>query len=605
MKTKTLLFILLACAVTASAQQARIVGGTTSAAGAYPYMTALIEKGSTPANGQFCGAALVAPQWVLTAGHCMEGTPASAVEVWIGGRDLRNAAEGIRVGVTQVIMHPNYGENSQGALVYDFCLLKLSRAVTERTTLPLVETASQVAAGITSRVIGWGATREGGSGSNVLLQVDIPIVSLATAGGSGAGLGVSHLAAGRASGGIDSCQGDSGGPLMVRNAAGQWAHGGTVSYGNGCARPGEYGIYGNTLTVKSWIQSYTGGTTPTPVDDHGNTTATASTLAVNSSTVGNLERGGDLDVFRIQAPSSGSLVIQSTGSTDVVGTLLNASGTTLVTDDNGAGTPNFRLTRTLTAGGTFFVRVAGKTTSTTGGYGLNVTLSGQPVTNGDIEVTSSGIAVTMNGTLAFGSAAVNGTAVTKTITLANRGNGTLAINGVSISPAGVFTVSTQPAATLAAGAQTSFNVAFRPTASGSFTATLSISSNDPDENPYRVTLSGSGTTSSSGDDHGNTLATATTVARPSLTPGVINTGTDVDMFRFTLTSQRSVTMKTTGNVDTYGTLYRSTGSVITEADDTGSNLNFTITRTLAAGTYYIAVEGFSSRDVGAYTLSVQ
>lgn len=605
MKTKTLLFILAACASMAQAQT-RIVGGTTSTTGAYPYMTALIEKGSTPANGQFCGAALVAPQWVLTAAHCMEGTPASAVEVWIGGRDLRNAAEGVRVGVTQVIMHPNYGENSQGALVYDFCLLKLSRAVTERSTLPLVESASQVAAGITSRVIGWGATREGGSSSNVLLQVDIPIVSLATAGGSSAGLGVSHLAAGRASGGIDSCQGDSGGPLMVRNAAGQWAHGGTVSYGNGCARPGEYGIYGNTIAVKPWIQSYIGGTTPTPVDDHGNTTATASTLAVNSSAVGNLERGGDLDVFRIQAPASGSLVIQSTGSTDVVGTLLNASGTVLSTNDNGAGTPNFRLTRTLTAGGTFFVRVSGKTTSTTGGYGVNVTLSGQPVTNGDIEVTSSGTAVEMNSTLAFGSAIVSGTAVTKTITLANRGNASLAINAVSISPAGVFSTSTQPATSIAAGGQTSFNVAFRPTASGSFSATLTITSNDPDENPYVITLSGTGTTSSSGgDDFGNTFTTAQVVARPSQTPGVINSGTDIDMFRFTLTSQRSVTIKTTGSVDTYGTLYRSTGSVITEADDTGSNLNFTITRTLAAGTYYIAVEGYSSRDVGAYTLSVQ
>ncbi len=602
MKAKTMFLTLLLSAVTTHAQQTRIVGGTASAAGAYPYMTALIEKGSSPANGQFCGAALVAPQWVLTAGHCMEGTPASAVEVWIGGRDLRNAAEGIRVGVTQVIMHPSYGENSQGALVYDFCLLKLSRAVTERTTLPLVETASQVAAGITSRVIGWGATREGGSGSSVLMQADIPIVSLATAGGAAAGLGASHLAAGRAAGGIDSCQGDSGGPLMVRNAAGQWAHGGTVSYGNGCARPGEYGIYGNTLAVKSWIQGHIGSTTPS--DDHGNTTATATALAINSNTTGNLERGGDIDVFRIQAPSSGSLIIQSTGGTDVVGSLLNASGTVLITDDNGAGSPNFRLTRTLTAGGTFFVRVSGKTTSTTGGYGLNVTLSGQPVTYGDIEVNSAGTALAMNSTLTFGSAVVNGTAVTKTITLLNRGNGTLSIHGVSISPSGAFSVNTQPAATLAAGAQTSFNVTFRPAASGSFTATLSITSNDPDENPYQITLTGSGTATSA-DDHGNTLATATMVARPSLTPGVIHSGTDIDVFRFTLTSQRSVTLRTTGPVDTYGTLYGSTGSILTEADDTGSDVNFSITRTLSAGTYFIAVEGYSSRDVGSYTLSVQ
>ena len=56
---------------------------------------------------------------------------------------------------------------------------------------------------------------------------------------------------------------------MVRNSAGAWAHGGTVSYGDGCARAGSYGIYGNTLTVKAWIESYIGddGGTPPPADD--------------------------------------------------------------------------------------------------------------------------------------------------------------------------------------------------------------------------------------------------------------------------------------------------------------------------------------------------
>lgn len=603
MKTKLVLTAFLACALLASAQQTRIVGGTATTAGAYPYMTALIEKGSAPSSGQFCGAALVAPQWVLTAGHCMEGTPASAVEVWIGGRDLRNASEGVRVGVSQVIMHPNYGENAQGALVYDFCLLKLSRAVTERAALPLVETSAQVAAGVTSRVIGWGATREGGSGSNVLLQVDIPIVSLAVAGQTISGLGSTHLAAGRVTGGIDSCQGDSGGPLMVRNSAGQWAHGGTVSFGNGCARPGEYGIYGNTISVKSWIQSYIGGTTP--VDDHGNTIAASSTLEINQTVTGILETGGDRDVFKVQAGAAGTLTIQSSGTTNVVGTLLNASGTVLSTNDDGAGTPNFRLTRTLTAGGTYYVRVSGKTTTTTGGYAVSASLSSQPVANGDIEVSSGGSALAMNGSLAFGSAPVNGTPVTRTITLVNRGAGTLAINGVTISPSGSFSIVSQPAASLAAGAQTGFNVSFLPQASGVHSASLSVSSNDPDENPYTVALSGSGTAASGGDDHSNTFSNATVVVRPSTTAGVINTGTDVDMFKFTLTSQRTVTIRTRSALDTYGTLYNGSGGYITEADDTATDYNFMITRTLPAGTYYLAVEGYYYSDVGPYTLSIQ
>ena len=599
MKTK-LCALILSIAGLASAQQARIVGGSGTTLGTYPFMTALIEKGATPSSGQFCGAALVAPQWVLTAGHCMEGTPASSVEVWIGGRDLRNAAEGVRVAVTQAIMHPNFGENAQGALVYDFCLLKLARPVTERATLPLVEAASQVAAGVIAKGVGWGATSEGGNTSQVLLQVDLPIVSIATAGGSTAGLGATHLAAGRVSGGIDTCQGDSGGPLLVRNASGAWLHGGTVSYGNGCARPGEYGIYGNTISVKSWITSYIGGVT-TPVDDHSNTTTNATVLALNSSATGNLEAASDADVFKVMLTAAGTLTVNSNGSTDVVGTLLNSTGSTLSADDSSAGAPNFRLTYTATAATTLYVKVTGKTTSTTGGYGLTTSFSGTATTVGDIDVRNGTTVIPMNGSLAYGTRPVNGTALNKTITLANTGKAALAINSVTISGSG-FTITTQPAKSIAAGKTTSFIVAFKPTSAGAQNATLTISSNDPDENPFTVNLTGSG--QGSGDDHGNSIATATKITVPSNTSGVISTGTDIDFFTFTITSNRTVTIRSTGSLDTWGTLYDSAGNILTEADDS-ADYNFDMIESLPAGTYFVSVEGYATTDIGAYGLSIQ
>lgn len=598
MKTK-LCALILSVAGLASAQTARVVGGTTTTTGAYPFMTALVEKGAAPSNGQFCGAALVAPQWVLTAGHCMEGTPASSVEVWIGGRDLRNAAEGVRVAVSQAIMHPNYGENSSGALVYDFCLLKLARPVTERSFLPLVEAASQVAAGVTSRAIGWGATSEGGSGSQVLLQVDLPIVSLSIAGQTIPGLGATHIAAGRVTGGIDTCQGDSGGPLLVKNAAGTWLHGGTVSFGNGCARPGEYGIYGNTISVKPWIQSYIGGTTTT--DDHSNTTTNATTLALNASATGNLETGGDADVFKVSFTSAGTLTINSSGGTDVVGTLLGSTGATVSTDDNGAGSPNFRLTYTATAAGTVYVKVTGKLATTTGGYGLTTTFTGTPASVGDIDLRVGTTVVPMNGSIDFGSRAINSTAITKTITLANTGKATLAINGATISGAG-FTVTTRPATSIAAAKTTSFVVSFKPSTVGAQSAILTISSNDPDENPFTVTLTGSG--QAAADDHGNSITTATAITVPGTKSGVISTGTDLDFFKFTLTTTRTVTIRSTGSLDTWGTLYNASGAVLIEADDS-TDYNFVITRSLPAGTYYVSVEGYSSTDIGAYGLSIQ
>lgn len=588
------------------AQQARIVGGGTTSLGAYPYMTALIEKGAKPSAGQFCGAALVAPQWVLTAAHCLEGTPASTLEVWIGGRDLRNATEGVRVGVTQVIMHPSYRETSQGALVYDFCLLKLARPVTERAVLPLVEAAEHVEPGITSRVLGWGATSEGGSSSSILKSVDLPIVSLSTAGGAGAGLGISHLAAGFAAGGADSCQGDSGGPLMVRNAANAWTHAGTVSYGDGCARAGSYGIYGNTLTVKSWIAGHIGqdGVNPPPVDDHGNGRTTATALAVNSSANGHLERGGDLDFFRVVTSGPGTLIINSTGNTDVVGTLYNSVGTLLLTDDNGAGLPNFRMMRSATAAGTFFVRVVGKSTTTVGSYGVSVVFVPTAGAVGDIAVRLGATNIPMNGTVSFGAVRVSGATVTRTVTIANTGRGALAVGAVSLNGpnANSFRIDTLPATTVAAGRTTSFRVTCAAVSAGALVAQMEVASDDPDENPYRVNLVATATRAS-GDDHGNSRADATRILVPSSVRGNIQSGADLDFFTFTLTAPTTVTIRTTGLVDTYGTLFTATGSVVTRADDTSdTNLNFSITRTLIAGTYFVAVEGYDTSDVGAYTL---
>jgi hypothetical protein len=68
------------------------------------------------------------------------------------------------------------------------------------------------------RVIGWGTTREGGSLSNILLQVDVPIVSNKDCAAAYSSYpNSSHdfsLCAGEKNGGKDACQGDSGGPLF-------------------------------------------------------------------------------------------------------------------------------------------------------------------------------------------------------------------------------------------------------------------------------------------------------------------------------------------------------------------------------------------------------
>ena len=60
---------------------------------------------------------------------------------------------------------------------------------------------------------------------------------------------------------------------------------------------------------------------------------------------------------------------------------------------------------------------------------------------------------------------------------------------------------------------------------------------------------------------------------------------------------------TLGSTDTHGTLYDRNGSSIASDDDSGESLNFEITRSLDAGTYYLVVTGFLWAE-GSYSLVV-
>ncbi len=103
--------------------------------------------------------------------------------------------------------------------------------------------------------------------------------------------------------------------------------------------------------------------------------------------------------------------------------------------------------------------------------------TGTPVNNG-------------SGTLAC--VTVTGQTKDLNITVRNTGSSALTAIAASISgpDAGLFTLFTAPPTSLAAGASAAFILRFSPTSSGVKTATLSIASGDPDENPFTLALTG-------------------------------------------------------------------------------------------------------------------
>ena len=106
----------------------------------------------------------------------------------------------------------------------------------------------------------------------------------------------------------------------------------------------------------------------------------------------------------------------------------------------------------------------------------------------------------------------------------------------------------------------------------------------------------------SSDDHSNTRSGATSLSWASSLTGQIELGGDVDYFRVQVGESGTLTVYTTGDLDTKGELQNSAGSKLASNDDGGSRNNFRIERAVSAGTYYIKVEAYSSSGTGSYTI---
>ena len=89
------------------------------------------------------------------------------------------------------------------------------------------------------------------------------------------------------------------------------------------------------------------------------------------------------------------------------------------------------------------------------------------------------------------------------------------------------------------------------------------------------------------DDHGDSRDTATEASVPGTVDGRIDPGDDEDYFRFALSSAGTLVARTSGGLDTRGTLYDASGGQLATNDDVASVatlLNFRIEHRLDAGT---------------------
>jgi hypothetical protein len=161
-----------------------------------------------------------------------------------------------------------------------------------------------------------------------------------------------------------------------------------------------------------------------------------------------------------------------------------------------AGTPSVTVTAT-NAGGTSTAATISFTITTPPAPEIDIL--GNTVSIADGDTTPSTGDWTDFGSVIYGAASA------KTFTIKNTGNLVLTISGtspfVSITGAnpGDFSITTIPATSIAAAAQTTFAITFTPTALGLRTATIVINNSDANEGTYDFAIQGTGIASATSD----------------------------------------------------------------------------------------------------------
>ncbi|CAH2097813.1 unnamed protein product [Euphydryas editha] len=230
----------------------RIVGGVNASPGEFPMMAGLIYVDQRAIR---CGAVIIDKKYVLTAAHCVNGRELNDLGVVVGEYDTSTGADSPATQIFRVesyLIHPRYTPSNYD---YDIAIVEIAGEMVYSdyvgpVCLPF-KFANYDFAGSRVTATGWGTEFPGGPTSDVLMKVDLDVISQQACQTRVPSLTSRQMCT--YTRGKDACQDDSGGPLLyVDNSTGLLFHAGIVSYGRFCASS-DPGVNTRITALLNWI----------------------------------------------------------------------------------------------------------------------------------------------------------------------------------------------------------------------------------------------------------------------------------------------------------------------------------------------------------------
>ncbi|MBN3309188.1 CAC3 Proproteinase, partial [Amia calva] len=233
----------------------RVVNGEDARPYSWPWQISL-QYLSGGSYYHTCGGTLIAPNWVVTAGHCISSR---TYQVVLGEFDRIQVENNEQVmNVAKIIVHPLW-DDSCLSCGNDIALIKLTQnaVINDKVQVACLPPSGETLPNnYPCYITGWGRLYTGGPLPYILQQALLPVVEHNICKQSdwwGGSVRPTMVCAG---GDIKSgCNGDSGGPLNCKASDGRWYVHGVTSFvsARGCNTIKKPTVFTRVSSFIPWI----------------------------------------------------------------------------------------------------------------------------------------------------------------------------------------------------------------------------------------------------------------------------------------------------------------------------------------------------------------